>query len=80
MIARVYSQKEPLNIVLNDRKGEKLKLNWQTWDVLEATIKALEPLAPLTDALSGIYLLYQYQDNKQKSLLYRCLCSLSLVM
>ena len=45
--------KEAVNRVLSDRKGERFKLSWQTLDVLEATKRALEPLAPLTDALSG---------------------------
>lgn len=54
MISRILEQKESVMRVLSlDRKSEALKLTWQSLDVLESTAKALQPLAPLTDALSG---------------------------
>ena len=55
MLERALELKDPLARVLSDRKGEKLRLNWQTLDVLEAVKIAMEPLAPLTDALSGSF-------------------------
>lgn len=55
MIQRMLEQKECVMRILSlDRKADRLKLNWQTLEVLEATEKALRPLAPLTDALSGM--------------------------
>lgn len=54
MVNRMLEQKEAvMRILSTDRKSDSLKLNWQALDVLESMVKALEKVAPLTDALSG---------------------------
>lgn len=62
MISRLLEQKECVMRVLSlDRKSESLKLSWQSIDVLESVTKALQPLAPLTDALSGILFIHRIE-------------------
>ena len=53
MIDRMLEQKVAINRVLEEDRKAKVKIDWQTADVLKAMNKALQPVSEFTDAMSS---------------------------